>query len=110
MPGPQAPAGQPPTDDHAPALEFAGLYKRFGDNVAVDHIDLRVPPGSFFGRDVWSDPVAAKALIGDDAALRAVPAGIAWSALLGWRSGQVAQRRLERLAPEIFARVRTSAS
>ena len=32
-----------------PALEFAGLFKRFGDNVAVDHIDLEVPPGSFFG-------------------------------------------------------------
>jgi ABC-2 type transport system ATP-binding protein len=78
-----------------PALEFSGLFKRFGDNVAVDHIDLRVPRGSFFGlvgpngagkttslsmavgllrpdggtaaifgRDVWSDPVGAKALIG----------------------------------------------
>jgi ABC-2 type transport system ATP-binding protein len=78
-----------------PALEFAGLTKRFGENVAVDHIDLVVPPGSFFGlvgpngagkttslsmavgllrpdsgtaaifgRDVWADPVAAKALIG----------------------------------------------
>ena len=77
------------------ALEFAGLTKRFGENVAVDHIDLVVPPGSFFGlvgpngagkttslsmavgllrpdsgtaaifgRDVWADPVAAKALIG----------------------------------------------
>ncbi len=32
-----------------PALDFTGLYKRFGDNVAVDHIDLRVPSGSFFG-------------------------------------------------------------
>ncbi|HEY6493325.1 MAG TPA: ABC transporter ATP-binding protein [Trebonia sp.] len=31
------------------ALEFAGLYKRFGDHVAVDHIDLVVPAGSFFG-------------------------------------------------------------
>ena len=31
------------------ALEFAGLFKRFGDNVAVDHIDLEVPSGSFFG-------------------------------------------------------------
>ena len=31
------------------ALEFSGLYKRFGDNVAVDHIDMRVPRGSFFG-------------------------------------------------------------
>ena len=49
MPGPQAAAGQPADDDDASALEFAGLYKRFGDHVAVDHIDLRVPPGSFFG-------------------------------------------------------------
>ena len=95
MPGPQAPNGSPPGAGDAPALEFAGLYKHFGANVAVDHIDLRVPRGSFFGlvgpngagkttslsmavgllrpdggtvrifgRDVWSDPVAAKALIG----------------------------------------------
>jgi ABC-2 type transport system ATP-binding protein len=81
--------------DRHPALEFAGLFKRFGDLVAVDHIDLVVPAGSFFGlvgpngagkttslsmavgllrpdggtvkvfgRDVWADPVGAKALIG----------------------------------------------
>src|ERR1700722_10167288 len=31
------------------ALEFVGLVKRFGDNVAVDHVDLQVPQGSFFG-------------------------------------------------------------
>ena len=31
------------------ALEFAGLLKRFGGTVAVDHIDLEVPAGSFFG-------------------------------------------------------------
>jgi ABC-2 type transport system ATP-binding protein len=35
--------------DDVPALEFTGLFKRFGDNIAVDHIDLRVPAGSFFG-------------------------------------------------------------
>ncbi|MCX4750285.1 ABC transporter ATP-binding protein [Kitasatospora sp. NBC_01287] len=81
--------------EQAPALEFSGLFKQFGENVAVDHIDLVVPRGSFFGlvgpngagkttslsmatgllrpdggtarifgRDVWTDPVAAKALIG----------------------------------------------
>jgi ABC-2 type transport system ATP-binding protein len=81
--------------NEGPALEFAGLYKKFGDKVAVDHIDLAVPAGSFyglvgpngagkttslsmavgllrpdggqariFGRDVWSDPVGAKTLIG----------------------------------------------
>ncbi|WP_055479120.1 ABC transporter ATP-binding protein [Sphaerimonospora mesophila] len=32
-----------------PALEISGLTKRFGDNLAVDHIDLGVPQGSFFG-------------------------------------------------------------
>lgn len=32
-----------------PALQLAGLYKRFGDNVAVDHVDLVVPERSFFG-------------------------------------------------------------
>jgi ABC-2 type transport system ATP-binding protein len=37
------------TNEHSPALEFSGLYKQFGDNVAVDHIDLVVPRGSFFG-------------------------------------------------------------
>jgi ABC-2 type transport system ATP-binding protein len=78
-----------------PALQFTGLFKQFGDTVAVDHIDLSVPPGSFFGlvgpngagkttslsmavgllrpdggsarifgQDVWTDPVAAKSLIG----------------------------------------------
>ena len=78
-----------------PALQLSGLFKQFGDTVAVDHIDLTVPQGSFFGlvgpngagkttalsmavgllrpdggtaeifgRDVWRDPVAAKALIG----------------------------------------------
>jgi ABC-2 type transport system ATP-binding protein len=36
-------------DDTGTALEFAGLYKRFGDTVAVDHIDLAVPAGSFYG-------------------------------------------------------------
>src|ERR1700677_4385914 len=32
-----------------PAMEFAGLFKQFGDTIAVDHIDLCVPRGSFFG-------------------------------------------------------------
>jgi ABC-2 type transport system permease protein len=40
----------------------------------------------------------------------AVPVGIAWGALLGWRSGQLAQRRLERQAPEIFSRLRAPAA
>lgn len=35
--------------EHAPALQLTGLYKRFGETVAVDHVDLAVPRGSFFG-------------------------------------------------------------
>ncbi|MHA6757731.1 ABC transporter ATP-binding protein [Streptacidiphilus sp. PAMC 29251] len=91
-PAPQSAAN--PIGAH-PALQFSGLHKQFGDTVAVDHIDLSVPQGSFFGlvgpngagkttalnmavgllrpdggtarifgTDVWTDPVAAKALIG----------------------------------------------
>lgn len=33
----------------APALRMIGLHKAFRDAVAVDHIDLTVPCGSFFG-------------------------------------------------------------
>jgi ABC-2 type transport system ATP-binding protein len=33
----------------SPALRFDRLFKRFGDKIAVDHIDLAVPRGSFFG-------------------------------------------------------------
>ena len=32
-----------------PALQLTGLVKRFGETTAVDHIDLVVPRGSFFG-------------------------------------------------------------
>jgi len=31
------------------ALEIAGLAKTFGEKIAVDHVDLAVPPGSFYG-------------------------------------------------------------
>jgi ABC-2 type transport system ATP-binding protein len=36
-------------DSDVAALELAGLVKRFGSTLAVDHIDLTVPAGSFFG-------------------------------------------------------------
>jgi ATPase subunit of ABC transporter with duplicated ATPase domains len=36
-------------DGGPPALRLTGLHKEFGDNVAVRHIDLTVPRGSFFG-------------------------------------------------------------
>jgi len=36
-------------DRHALALELDGLAKRFGQTTAVDHVDLAVPAGSFFG-------------------------------------------------------------
>jgi ABC-2 type transport system ATP-binding protein len=38
-----------PPGGTVPALELAGLRREFADKVAVDSIDLRVPPGSFFG-------------------------------------------------------------
>jgi ABC-2 type transport system ATP-binding protein len=38
-----------PIERKAPALELDGLYKAFGPKIAVDHIDLTVPAGSFFG-------------------------------------------------------------
>jgi ABC-2 type transport system ATP-binding protein len=40
---------RPVQDDGAPALLLAGLTKTFGDNNAVDRVDLTVPAGSFFG-------------------------------------------------------------
>jgi ABC-2 type transport system ATP-binding protein len=62
-------------DGRASALRLIGLQKQFGETTAVDHLDLAVPRGSFFGlvgpngagifgADVWADPVAAKWLIG----------------------------------------------
>jgi ABC-type multidrug transport system ATPase subunit len=33
----------------AAALQLSGLVKRFGETTAVDHVDLTVPRGSFFG-------------------------------------------------------------
>ena len=33
----------------SPAVETSALVKQFGDFVAVDHINLRVERGSFFG-------------------------------------------------------------
>jgi ABC-2 type transport system ATP-binding protein len=33
----------------SPAFELSGLCKRFGAKVAVDHVDLVVPAGSFYG-------------------------------------------------------------
>ena len=36
-------------DGQAPALQLSGLVKQFGETTAVDHVDLTVPQGSFFG-------------------------------------------------------------
>ena len=38
-----------PPPGAVPAFELVGLRREFDDKVAVDSIDLRVPPGSFFG-------------------------------------------------------------
>ncbi|WP_373368105.1 ABC transporter ATP-binding protein [Kineococcus rubinsiae] len=39
----------PPPPGPAPALSLRGLTKRFGATTAVDHLDLDVPAGSFYG-------------------------------------------------------------
>jgi ABC-2 type transport system ATP-binding protein len=39
----------PGAADGSPALRLIGLTKTFGDNTAVDRVDLTVPAGSFFG-------------------------------------------------------------
>jgi ABC-2 type transport system ATP-binding protein len=38
-----------PPGAEAPALQLKRLLKRFGETTAVDHVDLTVPRGSFFG-------------------------------------------------------------
>jgi ABC-2 type transport system ATP-binding protein len=53
-PGPVTAASTPPASPaeattRAPALALRGLWKRFGDKVAVAGITLDVPAGSFFG-------------------------------------------------------------
>ncbi len=53
LPDPAAPVDRRPSDATGQATEAAlsirGLYKRFGEKIAVDGIDLDVPAGSFFG-------------------------------------------------------------
>jgi ABC-2 type transport system ATP-binding protein len=47
-PGPGGPPASPP-DGSAPAMQLLGLWKRFGDKIAVAGLELTVPAGSFFG-------------------------------------------------------------
>jgi len=44
-----APQAPPSESDAEDAIRIRGLVKRFGDMNAVDHIDLTVPAGSFYG-------------------------------------------------------------
>jgi ABC-2 type transport system ATP-binding protein len=46
---PSAGPGNSDVEGRAAALRLTGLHKEFGAKVAVDHIDLVVPRGSFFG-------------------------------------------------------------
>jgi ABC-2 type transport system ATP-binding protein len=39
----------PDATSDAPAIELRGLTKRFGSTLALDHVDLVVPPGLVFG-------------------------------------------------------------
>ena len=41
--------GEPPRDETPPALQLTGLWKRFGEKIAVADLHLAVPTGSFFG-------------------------------------------------------------
>lgn len=43
------PSTAPAGDDQVPALTVRRLHKRFGETVAVSHVELEVPRGSFFG-------------------------------------------------------------
>ncbi len=53
QPGPGAAPGIPPTGTapvpDAPAIALHGLWRRFGDKVAVAGVDLAIPAGSFYG-------------------------------------------------------------
>ncbi|PEQ36665.1 ABC transporter ATP-binding protein [Bacillus cereus] len=42
-------SGEPEWEESAPALQISKLYKLFGEFIAVNHIDLTVPRGSFYG-------------------------------------------------------------
>ncbi len=44
-----SPPTDSPGDRPAPAVVLRQLIRRFGDKVAVDHLDLTVPSGTFFG-------------------------------------------------------------
>ena len=46
---PQGSAQLPEGNESTPALSIVGLHKVFGETVAVNHIDMTVPQGSFFG-------------------------------------------------------------
>ncbi|WP_407550413.1 ABC transporter ATP-binding protein [Streptomyces sp. Pv4-95] len=46
---PDAGSGGPTAPDGAPAVRIQGLWKRFGDQVAVSGIDLTLPAGRFIG-------------------------------------------------------------
>jgi ABC-2 type transport system ATP-binding protein len=48
-PGPAASVPGAPPPDPSAALSLRGLWKRFGEKVAVAGMDLDVPTGSFFG-------------------------------------------------------------
>jgi ABC-2 type transport system ATP-binding protein len=45
----QSEATKAQRETHAPAVRFEGVHKRFGDNVAVDGIDLEVGEGEIVG-------------------------------------------------------------
>jgi len=46
---PRPPGGAPGLAVAEPAVSCAGVTYRFGDHVAVDHVDLTIAPGETFG-------------------------------------------------------------
>ncbi|PFG42464.1 ABC-2 type transport system ATP-binding protein [Isoptericola jiangsuensis] len=48
-PGPAGPPSAAPDPDPTAALSLRGLWRRFGEKIAVAGVDLDVPAGSFFG-------------------------------------------------------------
>ena len=60
-----------------PALQLTGLYKAFGETIAVDHIDLRVPAGLFFGL-VGPNGAGKTTLLSMAVGLLRPDAGMAW--------------------------------
>jgi ABC-2 type transport system ATP-binding protein len=97
-PGRRAPEAGPPGTG-APALELAGVHKRYGRQVALDDVTLRVEPGEvfgFLGPNGAGKTTAVKILTG------LVHASAGEARVLGRPAGEPAARRRIGYLPEHF--------